>query len=112
MKYIIKNKHQDNLKAELYHQIKIRKMRCEVELEYTESGSRFDAIIYCGDEIVAIIEVRKLNVQSPPKLTGRKHLKYEKFNVPILYISSFDEIEFVLKQIYKLIRPYKRLYQL
>ncbi len=100
---LTKNLHQDNLKAEIYHQFQNRFWDSALELrcEYKVDGCRFDLIAYDVDtaEIFVLIEVRRINARTEWRADGRKHIKYSKFNKPILYISEFNKIQELLDEI-------------
>lgn len=92
-----KQPHQDNLKAEIYHQFRIQSIRCaswEIICEYKNDNCRFDLIIYDKEtlDVFVIIEVRRIGVRKAPKLNGRKHTKYCSSG-NVLYIGHFHEID-------------------
>ena len=100
---IDKHLHQDNLKAEIYHQFKLRFLTEPFALvcEYRVDKSRFDLTAYNTDtlDVIALIEVRRIGVKKPPRVFGRKHLKYAQYGCNILYISEFGEVDNLLDDI-------------
>lgn len=101
---INKKPHQDNLKAEIYHQFKCQgyyrhfSMRCEHKF----CNCRFDMVAYDSTtlEIFALIEVRRIDAKKPPRVTGNKHIKYSAHGCKLFYISQFDKIEELLNDIF------------
>lgn len=100
---ITKQLHQDNLKAEIYHQFKKRFYNSGMALicEYKESRCRFDLTAYEMKtlDVLALIEVRRVGVNKEPNIYGRKHTKYSEFGPPIMYISKFDKITELLDEL-------------
>lgn len=95
-----KKLHQDNLKAEIYHQFRKRFIGREFELicEYKTDGCRFDLVAYEteGEEVIGLIEVRRVNAKKEPNYDGSQHRRYSNFGVKLFYISSFDKINELL----------------
>lgn len=102
---ITKKLHQDNLKAEIYHRFKNRFSddKMGIICEYKESWCRFDLIVYEKNslDVVAIIEVRRINCKKEPNINGRQHIKYSWFGVKLFYISHFEKIDSLLDDLDK-----------
>lgn len=100
-----KKLHQDNLKAEIYHQFRKRFVDKEIELicEYKTDKCRFDLVCFesqMGGEVVGIIEVRRVNAKKEPNYTGSQHRRYSSFGVKLFYISEFDKITELLDSLW------------
>jgi hypothetical protein len=108
---LVKNLHQDNLKAEIYFQFKNRFVDSSINIlcEYYVLGCRFDMIVYSckTEDVLCLIEVRKIGAKKEPKLLGKKHLKYSQFGCDILYISQFFMIKDLLDKIENIYSNYK-----
>lgn len=95
-----KHMHQDNLKMEIYHQFKQRFLGYKMKLiaEYRVSGCRFDLLLYdtSTNEVICIVEVRRIGVLKPVKPTSRKQIKYSAYCKTVLFISLFSEINTLL----------------
>lgn len=95
--------HQDNLKAEIWHQFKLRFLNSGFALicEYKTNGSRFDILAYEREtqDVVGIIEVRRLYCKKEPNLSGKQHRKYSAFGPNIYHISEFEKIPELLDEL-------------
>lgn len=88
--------HQDNLKAEIYLQFKIKFLgkSASIICEYKTGNCRLDMLAYDTTtlDVFGIIEVRRVACKKEPNLFGKQHLKYSDFGCPLFYISEFNMI--------------------
>ena len=80
-----------NIQAEIYHQLRVFKMRCI--LEYKVGDSRFDLALLNEDmAIVAIIEVKSYAIDKMPNIRTAQIKKYKKYGIPIHVIGRMKGI--------------------
>jgi hypothetical protein len=88
-----------NLQADFYHQC--RTVHLHPYLEYQIPGCRFDCVIVDGEDIIAIIEVKKSREESASVATKRQIEKYNYLseNTPIFILVHPDEIHVIVHKI-------------
>ncbi len=96
-----------NLQADFYHQCHTVHLR--PYLEYTHNGCRFDCIVIEEDEIIAIVEVKRIP-KAFNKQTQRQLETYRYFsdNTPIFLLTHKDEIHLIIAEIQKIRKSHKK----
>lgn len=97
---ISKKLHQDNLKAEIYHQFKVRFPESNIGImcEYKHQKSRFDLLFFdkATEESILIVEVRRIGAKKPVDKNGKQFLKYSQYGCNLFHISDFSKIQELL----------------
>lgn len=107
IKFIVPKKlPESNIQAEFYLRCKQEGINCL--LEYRVKGSRFDAIIYKGEEIICIIEVKNLSKSSlKRRLDGKRQYKqierYKQYGIPVICIWDASFIEPAIAEVKELL---------
>lgn len=86
-----------NIQAELYKQAK--EAGLNIYLEYKFERSIFDAVIYDGDHIQYIIEVKSYITLKKPKHDTKQIQKYEVFNIPVLLVTRMESVKDIISEI-------------
>ncbi len=96
-----------NLQADFYHQC--RTVHLFPYLEYGYQGCRFDCVVIDGDDIIAIIEVKRQNLANNES-TQRQIEAYNYFseNTPVFLLSHQDEIHKIISKIQKIRKRRKK----
>ena len=111
MKFIKpKYKSEANLQADFYHQC--HTVHLFPYLEYSSQGCRFDCVVIDGDEIIAIIEVKRSDQANAPK-TQQQLEKYNYFsdNTPVFLLTHNNDIHKVIAKIQKIRKSRKKKLQ-
>ena len=109
-------KHSANIQAELYHQLKINKIRCC--LEYRTKYGVFDLIVIYKHQIIAIVEIKNYTSKKRYKNTKFSNLyeewnnseqkkRYKKFGVPVFLCYRKHYIDNIILKIKILIDDIK-----
>jgi hypothetical protein len=95
------------IQAEFYSRCKEENIICY--LEYKERNSRFDALIFDRDlNKIAIVEFKSYKSKEKKGITNTKQLKkYLSYNLPVLLVVRFEEIETTIKNIERLLNENK-----
>ena len=103
-----KYKTEANLQADFYHQC--RTVHLLPYLEYSHQGCRFDCVVVDGDEIIAIIEVKRLPDAAQNTKTQRQLEEYNYFseNTPVFLLTHKDYIHEIIAKIQKIRKNRKK----
>ncbi len=109
MKYNKKHgdRHEDNLKTQLY--LKCKQEGIRLVLEYSYKNSRFDGVIVRKDEILAIIEVKKWPKPKARKVKfdlTRQLKKYLSYGLPVFVLYQFNGLRYIMRRIKKIVQLY------
>jgi hypothetical protein len=91
---------------ELYH--RLRTLGIEVFPEYKHMNCRFDLVIHCDDELVAIIEVKRKRSparQAKIKL-AKQYQKYIQTGLPVVYCFGMRDVEKTIDAVIQILEVY------
>lgn len=96
-----------NLQAEFYHQC--HTVHLFPYLEYSHQGCRFDCVVVDNGEIIAIIEVKRLNEAESTK-TQKQIEKYNYFsdNTPVFLLVRKDDIHKIIAKIQQIRKKHRK----